>query len=292
MNGFLKEFVTPIIRVYKKNSKDIVANFFTIPQYEQWSSDKDVTKLFRIKYYKGLGTSETKDAKMYFSAIEDHRIYFEYQDRDDDSKIELAFAKKLADQRKEWLTTYDSALTFVDHDVKQLRYKDFVDKELILFSVADCARSIPSLCDGLKPGQRKVLFSCFKRKLTKEIKVAQLSGYVSEQSAYHHGEVSLQMTIVNLAQNFVGSNNINLLMPNGQFGSRAAGGKDCASARYIFTQLSEVARHIFNENDDAVLNFMTEEGQSIEPEYYLPIIPLVLVNGADGIGTGWSTYIP
>lgn len=103
----------------------------------------------------------------------------------------MAFNKKLADARKEWLKTWTQD-TFVDHSIKTLRYETFVNKELILFSIADCARSIPSLCDGLKPGQRKILFSCFKRKLIKnEIKVAQLSGYVSEHSAYHHGEVSL-----------------------------------------------------------------------------------------------------
>ena len=124
---------------------------------------------------------------------------FEYHDREDDECIELAFAKALADKRKEWLTTYDPVSTFVDHSILTLRYKDFVNKELILFSVADCARSIPSICDGLKPGQRKIMFACFKRKLTSEIKVAQLSGYVAEHSAYHHGEVSLQSTIVNLA---------------------------------------------------------------------------------------------
>ena len=114
-------------------------------------------------------------------------------------------------------------------------YQDFVNKELILFSIADCTRSIPSMCDGLKPGQRKIMFACFKRKLTQEIKVAQLSGYVAEHSAYHHGEVSLQTTIIALAQNFVGSNNINLLLPLGQFGTRNMGGKEAASARYIFT---------------------------------------------------------
>lgn len=101
-----------------------------------------------------------------------------------------------------------------------LPISDFVNKELILFSMADNIRSIPSVADGLKPGQRKVLFGCFKRNLTKEIKVAQLAGYVSEQTAYHHGEQSLTSTIVGLAQTFVGSNNINLLDPNGQFGTR------------------------------------------------------------------------
>ena len=125
----------------------------------------------------------------------------------------------MADRRKEWLTTY-SVHNYVDHSEKHLRYRDFVNKELIQFSIADCARSIPSLCDGLKPGQRKILFACFKRKLKGEIKVAQLSGYVAEHSAYHHGEQSLCQTIVTMAQNFVGSNNVNLLLPIGQFGTR------------------------------------------------------------------------
>ena len=289
IDGFIQEFVTPIIKVSKGSV--LVQTFFTIPEYEHWALDKNL-KQYKVKYYKGLGTSTSKEAKEYFSKVADHKIDFEYADITDEEAIDLAFNKKYADRRKQWLETYDPQLTFVDHNQSHLRYKEFVDKELILFSVADCVRSIPNICDGNKPGQRKILYACFKRKLTQEIKVAQLSGYVAEHSAYHHGEVSLQSTIVTLAQRFVGSNNINLLMPNGQFGTRIAGGKDAASARYIFTQLSPIARHLYNENDDAVLNFLEEEGQSIEPEHYLPIIPMALVNGADGIGTGWSTNIP
>ncbi len=129
--------------------------------------------------------------------------------------IELAFAKKFADARKDWLANFDPLITFVDHSQPKLTYNDFINKELILFSVADCERSIPNMCDGLKPGQRKIMFSCFKRMQKGEIKVAQLVGYVAEHSAYHHGEVSLSSTIVNLAQNFVGTNNINLLLPIG-----------------------------------------------------------------------------
>lgn len=158
--------------------------------------------------------------------------------------------------------------------------------------MADNIRSIPSVADGLKPGQRKVLFGAFKKKMTKEIKVAQLVGYVSEQTAYHHGEQSLTSTIVGLAQNYVGSNNINLLSPNGQFGTRMQGGKDAASARYIFTAIPRMTRAIFHPADDGLLGNQIEEGLVIEPEYYLPTIPMVLVNGADGIGTGWSTQIP
>ena len=123
------------------------------------------------------------------------------------------------------------------------------------------------MVDGFKPGQRKILYSCFKRNLKSDIKVAQLSGYVAEHSAYHHGEASLASTIVGLAQDFVGSNNVNLLVPSGQFGTRLQGGKDCASPRYIFTRLAPIARSIFHPADDALLNYLDEEGQSIEPEW-------------------------
>jgi DNA topoisomerase-2 len=168
----------------------------------------------------------------------------------------------------------------------------FVNKELILFSMADNIRSIPSVVDGFKPSQRKVLFCCFKRNLKVELKVAQLGGYVSEHSAYHHGEQSLYGTIVNMAQDFVGSNNVHLLSPNGQFGTRLMGGKDAASPRYIFTNLEKVTRLIFDARDNDVLKYLDEDGQSIEPEWYIPVIPMALVNGSDGIGTGWSSSVP
>jgi len=201
----------------------------------------------------------------------------------------MAFNKSRADDRKEWMLGYDGS--FLDNDLTDVPYSEFINKELVQFSIANCERAIPSMIDGLKPGQRKILFSCFKRKLKQEIKVAQLAGYVSEHSAYHHGEMSLQSTIVGMAQNFVGSNNINLLEPRGQFGTRYQGGDDAASARYIFTTLSKLTRVIFPEQDDAILEYLEDDGISVEPKYYIPILPLVLVNGCIGIGTGWSTEV-
>lgn len=99
------------------------------------------------------------------------------------------------------------------------------------------------------------------------MQVAQLVGAVGVRSAYHHGEASLQSTIVGLAQNFVGSNNVNLLYPSGQFGTRLQGGKDAASARYIFTRLAPLTRKLYREEDDALLDYQFEEGQWIEPSW-------------------------
>jgi len=297
---FLEEFITPIVKVTKGNNSQC---FYSLPEFQEWKDETENWVTWKIKYYKGLGTSTSKEAKEYFSDMIRHKIKFKYDGEQDDNSIILAFAKKAVDQRKEWLTNWMEEgkrrrelglpeVYLYEKDTRAVNYTDFVNKELVLFSNMDNERSIPSLVDGFKPGQRKVIYTCLKRNLTKkEIKVAQLAGSVAEVSAYHHGEASLMGTIVNLAQNHVGSNNINLLQPIGQFGTRLAGGKDSASPRYIFTQMSPLARLIFNENDDAILTYMTDDNQKIEPQWYIPILPMVLVNGADGIGTGWMTRI-
>ena len=226
LNGFLKEFITPIIKATKGTN---IKSFYTIPEYKAWVDQLgESSKSWKIKYYKGLGTSTTKEAKEYFKSLDSSRIEFDYFDNKDDESIDLVFNKKRAEDRKKWLADFNCNNALQNHNFKKIRYQDFINKEFILYSISDNERSIPSVCDGLKPSERKILFSCFKRKLKDEIKVAQLSGYVAEHSAYHHGEMSLCKTIVAMAQNFVGSNNINLLLPNGMFGSRNQGGNDAA----------------------------------------------------------------
>ncbi|CAL8371464.1 unnamed protein product, partial [Boreogadus saida] len=297
---FLEEFITPIVKV-SKNKVDLA--FYSIPEFDEWKQNTENYKTWHIKYYKGLGTSTSKEAKEYFSEMERHRIMFRYGGTEDDSAITLAFSKKKTDDRKEWLTNFMEDRRqrrlhglpeqyLYGTQTRHLSYNDFINKELILFSNSDNERSLPSLVDGLKPGQRKVLFTCMKRNDKREVKVAQLAGSVAEMSAYHHGEQTLMMTIVNLAQNFVGSNNINMLQPLGQFGTRINGGKDAASPRYIFTMLSPLARLLFPAVDSNLLKFLYDDNQKVEPEWYIPIIPLVLVNGAEGIGTGWACKLP
>ncbi|XP_056285488.1 DNA topoisomerase 2-alpha [Pseudoliparis swirei] len=299
-HNFLEEFITPIIKASHKKTQ---LSFYSIPEYSAWKESQPNHKSWRTKYYKGLGTSTSQEAKEYFSDMQRHRIPFKYSGPEDDEAITLAFSKKKVDERKVWLTNFMNNRRerrahnlpeeyLYSQSTKSLSYNDFINKELVLFSNSDNERSIPCLVDGLKPGQRKVLFACFKRNDKREVKVAQLAGSVAEMSAYHHGEVSLMMTIVGLAQNFVGSNNLNLLQPQGQFGTRLHGGKDSASPRYIFTMLSPLARLLFPPVDDNLLKYNVDDNQRVEPEWYLPIIPTVLVNGAEGIGTAWASKIP
>ncbi|PMD50714.1 putative DNA topoisomerase 2 [Hyaloscypha bicolor E] len=291
---FFREFITPIVKVWKgPNPKKPISpkSFFTLPQYEEWKERHTNDKGWKHKYFKGLGTSLPEDAQIYFSNLDDHLREFETMKPEEEEMIDLAFSKKKADARKQWLGNFLPG-TYLDHSTKTLTYNDFVNKELILFSMADNLRSIPSVIDGFKPGQRKVMYACFKRNLTRDMKVVELAGYVSENTAYHHGEASMHMTIIGLAQNFVGSNNVNCLEPSGSFGSRLAGGTDAASPRYIFTRLSPFARRVFSSHDEPIYEHNVDDGRLIEPTMYCPVIPMVLVNGADGIGTGWSTTIP
>lgn len=295
--GFLQEFITPIVKVWKgdpKNPKKL-QSFFTMPEYEAWKELPGNDRGWDHKYYKGLGTSAPADAEVYFRDPDRHlkefHILRQNETINESDLIELAFSKKKADARKEWLRQFRPG-TYLDMTSATITYDDFINKELILFSMADNMRSIPSIVDGLKPGQRKVMYTCFRRNLKKDIKVVELAGSVSGLTAYAHGETSLQQTIVGLAQNFVGSNNINVLEPSGNFGSRLQGGSDCASARYIYTRLTPYARKIFHAADEPLLAYNTDDGKTIEPEVYCPVVPMILVNGADGIGTGWSTSIP
>ena len=284
--GFIGFMNTPILKA-KKGTQEL--KFYNEGEYNAWKNNVAIdTKGWNVKYYKGLGTSTKAEFVEYFE--EKKFVGFEHTALSDNA-IDMVFNKKRADDRKDWLENVYDRESYVDTSKPMISYEEFINQELIHFSKYDCDRSIPNLMDGLKISLRKILFSAFKKRLSTEIKVAQFSGYVSENSCYHHGEESLNQAIVGMAQNFVGSNNINLLVPSGQFGSRIKGGKDASSPRYIFTRLEKITRRIFIEQDDHILKYLSDDGIPVEPQYYVPIIPMVLVNGSKGIGTGFSTEI-
>ena len=286
-DGFLTSMLTPIIKATNSSTKEVLS-FYNMTDYESWIDKIDKKSQWKIKYYKGLGTSTDQEAKEYFKEMKQITYVFTPES---DASIDLAFNKKRADDRKKWLSLYDKN-DVLDYTDKSITYETFINKDLIHFSNRNLERSIPHICDGLKESTRKILYACLKRNLyTNEIKVAQLAGNVSEVTAYHHGENSLQEAIIGMAQIFVGTNNINILEPKGQMGTRISGGQDASSPRYIYTLLSKLTKLIFKEEDNAILNYLNEDGLSIEPEYYIPIIPMILVNGGIGIGTGYSTNI-
>ncbi len=280
--NFLGFMNTPILKATKGKK---VKSFYNDSDYEKWKNKNNGGKGWRVKYYKGLGTSTAKEFKEYFA--QKKVVWFNYNEDKSDNAIDKVFNKTRADDRKLWLGNYDRHATLCP-DNDSIYYEDFIDREMIHFSKYDCERSIPSMVDGFKTSLRKIIFCAFKKPLKTEIKVAQFAGYVSEHSCYHHGEMSLNKAIVGLAQEFVGSNNINSLLPNGQFGTRLEGGKDSASERYIFTMLNSLTRFVFPKDDEYILNYLDDDGTQVEPDWYIPIIPMILVNGGKGIGTGFS----
>jgi DNA topoisomerase-2 len=281
--GFITYMATPIVKATKGKQTRV---FYTQYDYEQW---RKTSNGWKVKYYKGLGTSTRDEAKEYFKTL--NVVNYAYSEKSDTS-IELAFNKSLADDRKEWLKTYDRSEVVNVNPGENLIYEDFVNKDLIHFSNYNLERSIPSVVDGLKTSQRKILYSAFKRNLKSEIRVAQFAGYVSEHSGYHHGEASLNDAIIGMAQDFVGSNNLAWLVPQGQFGTRLQGGKDSASPRYIHTYLQPYISQLVPSDDFDCLKYRDDDGLQVEPEWYAPILPMLLVNGCRGIGTGYSTFVP
>lgn len=289
LDGFITSLLTPIVKARKSiGKKEFLESFYTLSSFNDWLLTNKNGKGWVIKYYKGLGSSTPKEGKEYFKEF---KIVIYHWDDISEGTIDMAFNKERANDRKLWLGNYNENL-ILDIGQSRVSFTDFINKDLIHFSNYDNIRSIPSLCDGMKPSQRKILYCCFKRNLTKEIKVVQLSGYVSENGAYHHGETSLHSTIIGMAQNYVGSNNINVLVPQGQYGSRSMGGQDSAAARYICTYLTPITHLLFNKLDNQLYNYNEDDGEKVEPKYYLPIIPMILINGSEGIGTGWSSFIP
>ncbi len=293
--SFISSMQTPIVRVYLPNKKEKV--FYDEREYEKYvesTNNKNINK----KYYKGLGSSSSQDiidtfGKKIIEFVKDDTLV---------ENMNKVFNSKNSDDRKSWLENYDSQHMMLkwsettDPEYQKFKMSDFLNTEMIKFSLNDCKRSLPSMMDGLKESHRKTLYACILKKLHfhgKTLKVAQLAGFIAEKTAYHHGEQNLYDTITKMAHDFPGSNNIPLLFRDGQFGSRLSGGKDAANARYIHTKLDSLTRLLFRPEDDVLLENIIEDGEEIEPVYFVPILPTVLINGCiAGIGTGWSCSIP
>lgn len=288
--GFVKSVDTPMVKATRGSETLLFYNEF---EYDTWRNDVGENEVgtYRLKYLKGLGSSTAQEARQYFSDVQKSLVTYEADDAAAES-MSLAFCKKRAGDRKKWLATYNPS-EIVDSSCRQVSVTSFVNNELKHFSRGDLLRSIPSVVDGLKVSQRKALCGSIMRGIsTAEAKVAQLTGFVADRMRYHHGEMSMSGTLIALAQDFVGSNNINLLLPKGQLGSRLEGGADAASPRYTFVQMNPVTSHLFVKEDSAVLSYTEDEGQQTEPVYYCPTISVLLVNGAKAIATGYSTSIP
>lgn len=290
--NFIVSMQTPILRIFpEKNDKKCMV-FYSETSFKKYTQEQGKIR-GTVKYYKGLGSSSGKMVKESFGK----KILKMIADPQLNSTIEKTFGSD-TEKRKEWILNYkeNGGIDPIDNNegISSLKISSYLNDKLIEYSINDCKRSIPSVYDGLKESQRKIIYTCFSKKLEysgSSLKVVQLGGAVAEKTSYHHGETNLFNTIIKMAQCFIGTNNVPLLYRDGQFGSRL-NDKDAANPRYIFTKLDMLTRLLFRQEDFQLLNYLTEDNEKIEPEYYIPILPTILINGGSGIGTGWSCDVP
>lgn len=181
-------------------------------------------------------------------------------------------------------------MNFELKDTQSISTTNFIDTKLKLYSAHSNVRGIPFIGDGFKEAQRKAIYGMVTRgENADKDTVERLSARCAAESDYHHGTTSMEGTIISLAQSFAGSNNIPLIEGFGQFGDRLS--RKAASARYIKAKLSTNFRKYFKKDDDLILEYKMSNGEQIEPKHFIPLLPMSLINGAEGMGTGHSTYI-
>lgn len=316
MVGYLK---TPVIKV--KQGEKVIDRFFTQRDFEEWAETKypdGIPNKYTVKYYKGLGTSTDKDIEDDLNTAP--TLVFFYDDKCEDN-FDLAFGKKNADRRKEWIDKWrnasdvedvvsvDISTMFSDPKNKHLAFHNeqnkfgsqnitrFINHELIDYSKESLLRCIPSEYDMLKDSQRKALWSAleifnYNQTKSKTIKVARIASKVGEVTQYHHGDKNMQDTIIKMAQDFIGSNNMGYFKKEGQFGSRADGGSRAADGRYSETQLNWWIPYVYYKESVNMIEKRVVDDEKIEP-YWLPgVIPMGIVNGTLGVATAFSTSTP
>ena len=170
-----------------------------------------------------------------------------------------------------------------------MKIAEFYNTEYLQSALYQSFRSISNYIDGLKPSARKVIYTVDKNNIKTKLKASQLCSKVAEETQYLHGEQSLAGVIVGLARDYIGGNNINILEPDGNFGSRFV--PEPSASRYIYTYKSSNFTKIFDPRDNAILEEQWFEGEKIEYKYYVPVLPLILINGSEGIGNGFAQKI-
>jgi DNA topoisomerase-2 len=297
-NGLFAYLLTPVIKLFDK--KKIYKRFYSEDEFIKWLN-KNPNHKYKVKYYKGLGTSETPDI---IDDMTTAATIICFYDSSADEYLKLAFDKTKADLRKQWIENWrdktrvdDIQIVDLSKILKKRNITNIINTDLIDYSVHVLFRSIPNFKDGLKKSQRQALYYILKTWKygigdVDETKVAQIVGTASTVMQYHHGPKSLEDTIIKMAQNYIGSNNLNLFQPCGDFGSRHQLGKDCASSRYILTKTEWFIKHIFQKELIDIIDFNFVDGEKVEPVWIPCDIPLHIINGCNGIGTGYSTFIP
>jgi DNA topoisomerase-2 len=290
--GFITRFDTPIIRAYPKNTKKFVEEFNSLKKYDTWVTDKfdgDEEKVlvsYTVKHFKGLGSHKKKEVPQMFKNFEENLLVYTL-DSDAIKNLVAYFGTNTA-LRKTALAT---AVTMEASEGTVIPISEQLHRDLKAYQRDNIMRKLSHSCDGAVPSRRKVIYMA--RQLfgnsNSEMKVNAFVNETSAKTHYHHGETSLAGTVTKMAQDFPGARYLPYLRPQGQFGTRSKGGKDAADPRYTFTQLTKrLCFAVFPKDDDFLLKYIFDEGKRCEPEYYVPVIPVSIMENMELPATGWK----
>lgn len=286
----LKRFVTPIIKATHKHDASVVKVFHSMQRFREFEAAENPDE-YTFRYLKGLGTNTASEARDLFRRLDENMINITIGEA---CERELAhfFDDRFSDVRKEKIQNADPASCIDYENQKTITGDDFLNKEMIQWACYANKRGIAHGVDGLTPARRKCLYYFLTCGNKGGQKISQVAAAIAAKTMYLHGEASLIECLVGTCQDYVGTNNVAFLQPIGQFGSRLDTPRTHAAPRYIFTKLDPVAKYVFRNEDLDLLQYESEENVKIEPTHLVPVIPTVLVNGAQGLTCGFNTYVP
>lgn len=292
-HNFIRIWNSPILRVTTKGGK-LLKEFKFDQEFKEWEESGQMPKDAQVAYVKGLAGHSDKYIKGMFQQFERDLVNMTTGTHTKD-EFEIFFGKD-STFRKEILST--PVVDFTKEEIddmndgsKSLLCDRHLRKNTQSFQIYAMHRTIPGL-DNLTPVRRKALTSFYKHNVTSPLKIYMAAGRIAFEYLYHHGDASINGALIKMAQDYPGSNNISLLVKDGQVGSRNRRGKDAGSARYVGASLRKnTVEALFPKDDFPILPKSFTDGTEVEPQYYLPTLPLPILEFNKSVSYAWCLEV-
>lgn len=296
-NGFVKRFATPLQRAYPKAAGGLIEEFYSNAEFEKWQESNDASK-YTIHYIKGLATHTDDEVIHMFKNFEKNLYTYTMEDVEKSRDLFYTYYDVEADLRKEVLSTpprdCNNDLLLAQRRKMKIDIVDHIEDEVKAYERSDLLQKLWCVVDGMNQSGRKILDAGFKYfgPKSQPVKVQSFAGTVKELCNYHHGQVSIEDSIKGKAFLAVGGVQLPQFQPYGEFGTRNHGGKDAGQSRYIGTKLNyRLVSIIYPQADYHILQFTFEDGKRGEPKYFIPIIPMALVESTEIPSHGWKISV-
>lgn len=294
--GYIKRFATPIIRVFKNGNKNNFIDFYDDYEYKKWIQTPESKGTWTTKYYKGLAGHERPFVIHMYKNF-DNNLFTYVPDEQTDAFFEIYLGKD-SDNRKDILSTRVMLPTVEEKarmlETKQISLSFHLNYDTKSQKLSNINQKLHDVVGGMNEAGRKIYcgsYNAFKN-TNEEIKVAQLTGHISKEVKYHHGEASLEKSIKQKAFVGIGGKQMPVFLPESSLGSRLKGGKDAGSARYVYVKFNkDLMNKVYPPADSFYLNYVFDEGANVEPEYYIPIVPMVILESICMPADGWKIEV-